>query len=349
MFTFKNTFTTFLLIFVSHSILLAQISITLDNANMNAVSCAFGIPCDGQITALASGGNNNNYTFEWSSGEIFSDVTSSTAVALCQGTQSVTVTDGSSEEIAFFEIGAPEPLSFDISSTTINFPSCFGDSDGGASIGAMGGTPGYFYQWDDPAATTGPTLTNVPSGGYSATITDANGCMNAITVIILQPDPLVILVDSIDDNGYLAVSTTGGVQGNINYDWTPDVSNDSIATDLPSGEYTIVATDQNGCTTDTTVIVDSFIESKTTEFNNDFTFRLFPNPTQHFFNIETNVPSERITQIALHNNLGQVVFLKNASAILNQKLDIQHLVPGAYYVEIAIDDGTSIIRKIIVE
>ncbi len=349
MFTFKNIFSSLLLLFVYSSVLMAQpqISITLDNANVLAVSCANGIPCDGSITALASGGNPpGNYTFQWSSGETFVDVSSSTAIALCQGSQFVTVTDDNGgQAVASFEIGAPVPLAFDISSILVSEPSCFGDSDGEATIGATGGTPGYSYQWDDPAATTGPTLSGIPAGNYAVTTTDANGCSTSFTVNINQPDPLVIVIDSIDNGGYLSIHTTGGTFGDIDYLWSPDVSNDSIATNLPSGDYSITATDVNGCFTVLTVTTIPTQEIN----NNDYTFKLFPNPVEHSFNIETDIPFEQIRQIAIYNNLGKAVHLNTMSNISNQKIDVRFLPKGIYYVKMELVGGAFISRKLFVK
>ena len=43
---------------------------------------------------------------------------------------------------------------------------------------AIGGTPPYTYQWDDPLMQTTRLATDLPADTHSVVITDANGCVN---------------------------------------------------------------------------------------------------------------------------------------------------------------------------
>ncbi len=54
-------------------------------------------------------------------------------------------------------------------------PDC-DESNGTITATATGGTPPYAYTWDDAAAQTTATATNLSGGVYTVTITDANGC-----------------------------------------------------------------------------------------------------------------------------------------------------------------------------
>ena len=59
------------------------------------------------------------------------------------------------------------------------------------------------------------------------------------------------------DNGSIKFGLNG-VQGPIAYTWSPDVSFNNMANNLPGGTYYISVTDQsNGCSTDTTVTVNA--------------------------------------------------------------------------------------------
>ncbi len=234
-----------------------SIDIVFDVANVEAVSCFEGVPCDGSYTALASGGTGttNMYSFSWSSGEIYNNVSQSTAVALCQGEQYVIVSDGfCPSDTAFFEIGAPTKLEFDIAGILTTEPSCFGDSDGSAMVGAIGGTPDYTYAWGNPV-TTGPSISGVPTGNYIVTVTDFKGCTNSITINIDQPDPLVAVLDTFVDptcsggeNGEISVSQTGGTVGITTYNWAPNTgTNTQLASGLSAGTYAVTITDVNGC------------------------------------------------------------------------------------------------------
>ena len=57
-------------------------------------------------------------------------------------------------------------------------------SNGSASVNITGGVAPYSIQWDDPAVQTTETAIGLGGGVYTATVTDANGCMQTVTVIV---------------------------------------------------------------------------------------------------------------------------------------------------------------------
>ncbi len=233
-------------------------SIEVDFSNIGAVSCNNGVPCNGSATAIASGGTAGTgvYNYTWSSGE--SDalaMNGSTAAQLCQGLQTVEVNDGLCSVVVDTIIPAPAPLTVDIASTFSTPVSCFGGDDGGATIVATGGTPGYSYQWTNPVV-SGPTIDNVPAGDYSVLITDANNCNFAFVIEVGEPDPLVAVIDSTNsfdvgcngsEDGQIAVSSDGGNVGPTTYTWDPNVGNTSTVNNLGIGTYTVTVTDFKGC------------------------------------------------------------------------------------------------------
>ena len=123
------------------------------------------------ITVNATGGSAP-YSYLWSSG----DTTSS--VNLPHGTYTVTITDADSctatTSVSLSQ--APPPIVSNISSTPTNYtsPNC----NGSVSINPTGGTPPYNITWSSG------TTTNLCEGWYTATITDANGCMLTDSVYI---------------------------------------------------------------------------------------------------------------------------------------------------------------------
>lgn len=219
------------------------------------VDCNGGIPCDGGATAIASGGpaGNGVYEFTWSSGETVNNVSQSIATQLCQGWQTITVVDGVCDAVDSVFIDAPPPLL--INNATIDNVSCFGLSDGSATVAATGGTPGYTYQWVNPVI-SGTTVTDLPAGMYSVIATDANSCTSEAEVNILQPDLLVadtFALNTFDaecngaEDGQIEVIWTGGNAGIATYTWTNNVSTTNIGDNLPAGTYSITVTDIEGC------------------------------------------------------------------------------------------------------
>ena len=65
--------------------------------------------------------------------------------------------------------------------------SCYGKSDGTASVTASGGTPPYTYSWS-PSGGNNATANGLIAGTYTVTITDDHGCSLEKSVIITQPD-----------------------------------------------------------------------------------------------------------------------------------------------------------------
>ncbi|MBE0639523.1 MAG: HYR domain-containing protein, partial [Bacteroidales bacterium] len=127
-------------------------------------------------------------------------VSNSTGVfpGLGQGNYNVLVTDenGCTFSVAF-EVDQPAQLVVQIISITNT--SCDESSTGAATVNASGGTPPYYYLWNDPGAQNNLTATGLSVGNYQVTVTDANGCTASTTVFISSEGSLAI--NPVDDFG----------------------------------------------------------------------------------------------------------------------------------------------------
>lgn len=232
-------------------------AITATFQSVKPVSCFNGVPCDGEATILASGGLSSNYTFTWASGES-STGGSSTAIQLCQGNQNVTITDGYCTvvvEMGADSIPAPQPVTIGGIQTTD--ASCFGRTDGTATITPSGGAgEPYNIAWSNGQG--GATATNLnPSLAYTVTITDNLGCRSIpFTVTVNEPDSLALNVVSAsniscngENNGSIQVAPTGGNTGNFTYQWFPNTTDTTnVIANLSPGNYAVTVTDARGCT-----------------------------------------------------------------------------------------------------
>ncbi len=136
---------------------------------------------------------------------------------------------------------------------TINTTSCFGSADGAFSVDATGGTGPITYELNGDVNATG-SFTGLTAGIYEVMILDSIGCDAMISVEVEQPDSIAldaIILDSVDcfdgNNGSVGVEILSGGTGPFSFDWGL-ISNDSIQTGLTAGDYSVVVTDQNGCT-----------------------------------------------------------------------------------------------------
>lgn len=130
--------------------------------------------------------------------------------------------------------------------------SCFGGTNGSATVTAGGGTGVFTYSWA-PTGGTAATATALAAGTYSCTITDAIGCTNVTTVTVTEPSALAVSTSQTDilcngdNSGSATVSVSGGTPGYM-YSWAPGNGNSATASGLMAGSYTCTITDANGCT-----------------------------------------------------------------------------------------------------
>ena len=113
-----------------------------------------------------------------------------------------------------------------------------------------GGTEPYSYLWNTGA--TDAELTGQPAGTYVVDVTDANGCTAQATVEVAPPPAFsanVAFTDPVcyQPDGTIDVTPVGGTAP-YTYAWSHDPGlTGPSATGLPGGDYTVVATDANGC------------------------------------------------------------------------------------------------------
>ncbi|MBE8728306.1 T9SS type A sorting domain-containing protein [Flavobacterium hungaricum] len=225
--------------------------LTASSGTITNVGC-FG-DATGAATVNVTGGSGA-YTYSWAP----SGGTAATALGLAAGTYTVTVTDGNLCQITqSFTITQPAaPLSAVTATTAV---SCFGGSNGTASVSVSGGTSGYTYVWA-PYGGTASTAAGLAAGNYSVTITDANGCVLVENVTITEPTPFTTSISKTDvscnggSNGFATVTATGATAP-YTYSWSPSGGNAATASGLAAGTYTVTITDSNGCTATESVTI----------------------------------------------------------------------------------------------
>jgi gliding motility-associated-like protein len=209
---------------------------------------------DGQAQINPTGGIMP-YTFLWSNGS-----GSSIANNLSSDTVWVAVTDsiGCSVVDTFF-IDQPDSLIIsNIQTSNYNGfnVSCNGGSDGSVSTTVIGGTIPYYYNWNNNTYTTSG-ISNVAAGTYVLQVTDTNGCTVNETILLSEPNPIIISPSITSNyNGY-AISCYGESDGSADVNISGGISPYTILwsngtptssmTNVPSGSYSVMITDGNGC------------------------------------------------------------------------------------------------------
>ncbi len=209
--------------------------------NETDVSCNGG---NNGIVSVTCSGGSLPYNYLWSSGS-----TESLTSGLIAGNYTLTVTDEQGcSTVIISTITEPAPLS---AGTSTSDAICFAAANGSVSTTISGGTPPYNYQWNN--GDTNPTASSLPAGPYTLTVTDGNGCQVTTSAFVTQP-PLLSLIATgtpVSCNGAAdgAVSTiaSGGTMP-YSYQWS-NGSNNPLIDNIPAGTYSIIVTDNNGCTT----------------------------------------------------------------------------------------------------
>jgi len=129
--------------------------------------------------------------------------------------------------------------------------SCYGGSNGVASVGAGGGTSPYTYLWSN-GNNYSPSITGLLPGNYSVTVTDKLGDQGTLNYTITQPAAPLSSTGSqsnpigSNNNGSASATPSGGTPA-YTYVWSPSGGTAAIANNLAAGMYTVSIYDANSC------------------------------------------------------------------------------------------------------
>ena len=207
--------------------------------------------------SLTVGGGKQPYTYLWSNIATTQDINNLTA-----GNYSVTVTDANNCTASSSTISITQPsasLSSSISHTNV---SCKGGNNGSITLTPSGGTTPYSYAWSNGSTAQSPS--NLEDGTYSVVITDAKGCTTTNSAVITEPSTIIELYSTVKN-----ASGCGGATGSItltvvngtspfSYSWSGSsgyTSSSKNISNLNSGNYSVIVTDNNGCSSSLAVTV----------------------------------------------------------------------------------------------
>lgn len=214
-------------------------------------------------------------------------------------------------------------------------PLCIGDS-GQIEIGIQNGQAPYTISWN---ITGDSTILVAPAGTYTATITDAGGCITSISSTLNDPAPIVANSSSTNStcatcpDGSASVSPTGG-NAPYSYLWSNGSTMGSILNVLP-GTYTATITDANGCELTASVTIN--FSSLGIDELLQFGVTVYPNPMTDFIKIEST--KYAIESAQLIDNSGRLVL---ECAINNQigTIETTQLAKGNYQLILKTADQT---------
>ena len=163
--------------------------------------------------------------------------------------------------------------------TSITNVTCYNGTNGSVTVTVSGGLAPYLYQLAEAGAgawSSNNTFSGLAGATYPISVKDNVGCIKTIYVNITQPAAFAVSYTATDvtcsggSNGSIGINTVGGTTP-YSYAWTKNGSAYAATgnlTNLSPGNYGLIVTDANGCTT--TPIVSQQIKSiGLTGFNED--------------------------------------------------------------------------------
>ncbi len=249
-------------------------TVTVNNSNgsFSIIAASNNGICgsNGSIDVSMSGGTAD-YTITWNgpvNGSVTQSSTDYTISSLPIGSYNVTVVDANGcGQSTTVSIGNSSGLSV---STTPYTAYC--GQGGSIWIDITGGTADYTITWSGPSSGSATTsdmsyeIIDLTNGTYTVNVTGSNGCSDTEVVTIGNSNnnfsfSTVVTNTSCNSLGSIELNITGGA-GDFTVSWsgastgtTTISTNTYTITDLGAGTYTIMLTDNNGCSTSQTVSI----------------------------------------------------------------------------------------------
>ena len=210
-------------------------------------SCTGG---DGSISLIVTGGTGA-FTYNWSNGAGSSMINN-----LSSGSYTSNITDANGcTSTQIFNVTSSSTAVYNYNESVAS-ETCTG-ANGSVSLNVGGGSAPYTYNWSNGANTN--TISNLSTGTYSVTVTDANGCVGQTSFTVpLNTAGNYTLTSSIVNEGCIGgdgqINQTLNGTGIYTFAWSNGSTNEDL-NNLSSGTYSVVITENGACTNSQTYSV----------------------------------------------------------------------------------------------
>ncbi len=246
----------------------------------------------------------------------------------------------------------------DIALDNIGVRNCLAPTIEGVATNLMNGAPGsidltvtgndtYTYQWSNGAISE--DLMNLIPGTYSVTVTASNGCAYSETFEIINACMGYAATADITDetgtnsDGAIDVTVSGGAAP-FTFVWSNGVTTEDIS-NLPSGDYMVEITDNNGCIFTGNYTVDNLVNVD--DIDGLTALTLSPNPTTGLFAVALEMERSAAVQLSVFNAIGQEIYRTNEESFSSHayQIDLTKQAKGTYWVRLKMDEKV-VTRKV---
>jgi gliding motility-associated-like protein len=302
---------------------------------------------NGEVELDVTSGGAAPYTINWNTGAVTQNIYN-----LRIGTYSYIVTDNEDCEFnGTVDLTQPDSLIAEIN--IFNDVICYSQNDGEASATIAGGSVPYNFNWSNGESTQ--DISNLRPKKYNLIVTDKNLCQDTSSIIIEEPEELLVRVEAhrptIEgaNDGAIFSKVFGGIPAHIatweietGADmWSLLSETDLDINNLDRGKYRLTLSDNNSCTRDTIVNLE-YLYDRMIEIPKAFT------PNQDGYNDYWDILRIEYIQrlvIVIYDRLGTVVFKFSGTGNEYKgnpwtgKNSKSHVPIGSYYYAIEADDS----------
>ncbi len=312
-----------------------QLSITL---SANTISCYN--QNTGMVSVNGTGGTGT-LSYQWNTSH-----TTPTVTGLPGGNYFVLVTDSKSCKVKG-NVQVIQPDQIIITDVSVQNPICFGASNGEIKTSISGGKAPYSISWSN-GATTADNM-GIPSGTYTMTVTDANGCSSSKQYTLTDPAQLTtdLGADVTLCSGDTQVYNVAINDPLATYQWKDQNGNTigTLATITLSnaGTYTVIITDSKGCTATDSVKIKNSSEVLNPQFM--LATHAYSEASVVLVNTSPTQP-QAVEWIIPSGNTIQII------QKTNDLLELKFSVPGSYEIGLKGIQGECVktfYKKVIVE
>jgi hypothetical protein len=223
------------------------VTVTVRPSPVATVGTVVNNLCNGNSTGSISvivGSGTAPFSFLWSNGAITQNISN-----LLAGSYSLTVTDSNGCQTTLSNVSVTQPAQINIAGNVTN-AGCAGQSNGAITLNVTGGVAPYTFSWSHGPTTSG--VSNLATGSYTVTVTDANNCVRISSPFNVSPQAPVTVTPTVSSplcfggNGSINLSISGA-SGPITYLWSNNATSQNL-TNVPAGSYSVTIINQ-GCTT----------------------------------------------------------------------------------------------------